>query len=205
MELFSELENLSDRKAKPFFDTILNTVVHFQYKLVVSATEVDSNSFNPAISEGTINNMILIVEASNSLQEMIVVFTDRDELIVFHDDAKLFAGLGDFLEPIKLPFGLSKGVDTRLIPCNFLKLLELGQICFQELCQMLLERIKVVGEDLLEQVVELALTQRFVFEDLLELVVVVLAEQELVVIEQETAAVYFLVAECAIKCADVGS
>jgi hypothetical protein len=158
MKLFSELENLSDRKAEPFFDTILNSVMHFQYKLVVRATEVDSNSFNPAISEGTINNMILIVEAPDSLQEMIVVFTDRDELIVFHDDAKLFAGLGDFLEPIKLSFGLSKGVDARLIPCNFLKLLEFGQISFQELLQMLFECIKVIGEDLLQQVVELALT-----------------------------------------------
>lgn len=43
------------------------------------------------------------------------------------------------------------------------------------------------------------------FEDLLELVVVVLAEQELIVIEQETAAVDFLVAKSAIKCTDVGS
>ncbi len=157
VELFSELENLSDGKSESFFDSIFDSIMNLQYELIVGAAEINSNSFDPAISECTIKNVILVVEASNSLQEMILVFSYRNEFIISHDNTKLLAGLGNLLKSIKLALRLIKDTNTRLIPCNLVKLFKLGQIRLQELVQMLFQGIQVMGEHLSQQVIELAL------------------------------------------------
>ena len=68
MELFSELEDFSDRKPKSFFDSIFHSIMNFENKLVIGSTEINSDSLNSAISESSIENVVLIIESTNSLQ-----------------------------------------------------------------------------------------------------------------------------------------
>lgn len=102
MKLFSKLQNLPERESEAFFKPIVDSVMNFQHEFVIEPIVIDSDAFDPAISKSSIDQMILIIESSDSLEEIVIMFPDRNELIISQEDTELFVGFGDFLKSKEL-------------------------------------------------------------------------------------------------------
>lgn len=94
--------------------------------------------------------MILIIEPANPLQEIVIMLTNRDELVFPHHDAELFVSFVGLLEAEELLVALIREYINTWLKSRYLIILpQLSNEHVDKITQILIQRVQVIGKHLL--------------------------------------------------------